>query len=108
MIRARRRAFALPLPVPTIPEPLAEETTGPHVDREAGAEPACASRPPVGTLLTWKEFADQLGGACDRTIRRYVEKGDIEVVKIGGKLRFTQFAIDQFIESRTRRRRPQT
>ncbi len=37
------------------------------------------------------------GGLSRRTLRRYVERGEIEYVRIGGRYLFTKAAIDAFL-----------
>lgn len=56
------------------------------------------SSPP---LLRPEEVRERLGGISERTLRNYVYRGDIAVVKVGRLLRFTEQAVAEYIERQT-------
>ena len=49
-------------------------------------------------LLTWKEMADELG-VHEQTIGRYIDRGELQCLWIGGKRRVTRELWEHFLAS---------
>jgi len=51
-------------------------------------------------ILTWREMADELG-VHEQTIGRYIDRGELQCLWIGGKRRVTRELWEAFLKSRT-------
>lgn len=62
------------------------------------------SRPDVGALLTKPEAANYLQVSL-RTLARLIRDQEVDVVRIGGSVRFTTRALDDYADRNTQRAR---
>lgn len=50
-------------------------------------------------LMTQRECADELG-VCENTIQRYMNRGELEYLWIGGQRKITRHLWDKFLKGR--------